>query len=57
MLHDIESIVDWIVCLNGGAVAADAALDDLKDQYAEWRVLARTRDLPDRFADDDAALR
>jgi ABC-2 type transport system ATP-binding protein len=51
VLHDIESTVDWIVCLDAGVVAADAALDDLKDQYAEWRVLARTRDLPDRFAD------
>ena len=51
VLHDIESTVDWIVCLNNGTVAADAALDDLKDKYAEWRVLARTRDLPDRFAD------
>jgi ABC-2 type transport system ATP-binding protein len=49
VLHDIESAVDWIVCLNDGAIAADAALDDLKDQYAEWRITARTRDLPDRF--------
>jgi ABC-2 type transport system ATP-binding protein len=51
ILHDIESTVDWIVCLSDGAVAADAALDDLKDQYAEWRITARTRDLPDRFAE------
>jgi ABC-2 type transport system ATP-binding protein len=51
VLHDIESTVNWIVCLNNGAVAADAALDDLKDQYAEWRVTARTRDLPDRYAE------
>jgi ABC-2 type transport system ATP-binding protein len=51
VLHDVESTVDWIVCLNDGAVAADAALDDLKDQYAEWRITARTRDLPDRFAE------
>jgi len=49
ILHDIESTVDWIVCLNDGAIAADAALDDLKDQYAEWRITARTRDLPHRF--------
>jgi len=49
ILHDIESTVDWIVCLNDGAVAADTALDDLKDQYAEWRITARTRDLPRRF--------
>jgi ABC-2 type transport system ATP-binding protein len=51
VLHDIESTVDWIVCLNDGAVAADAALDDLKDEYAEWRVTARTWDLPDRFGE------
>lgn len=50
-LHDIESTVDWIVCLNDGSVAADAALDDLKDQYAEWRIVARSRDLPDRFGE------
>ncbi len=51
ILHDIESTVDWIVCLNDGSVAADAALDDLKDQYAEWRIVARSRDLPDRFGE------
>jgi ABC-2 type transport system ATP-binding protein len=51
ILHDIESTVDWIVCLNDGSVAADAALDDLKDQYAEWHILARSRDLPDRFGE------
>jgi ABC-2 type transport system ATP-binding protein len=49
VLHDIESTVDWIVCLDAGRVAADAALDDLKDRFAEWRVEALTRDLPDRF--------
>ncbi len=51
VLHDVESTVDRIVCLNYGAVVADAALDDLKDQYAQWRVTARTRDLPDRFVE------
>lgn len=51
VLHDIESTVDWIVCLNDGAVAADASLDDLKDRYTEWRVTARTRELPARFAE------
>jgi len=51
ILHDIESTVDWIVCLNDGSVAADAALDDLKDRYAEWRIVARSRDLPDRFGE------
>ena len=51
VLHDIESTVDWIVCLDAGRVAADAALDDLKERYAEWRVQARTRDLPGHFGD------
>jgi ABC-2 type transport system ATP-binding protein len=49
VLHDIESTVDWIVCLDAGRVAADAALDDLKDQYAEWRAIPRSRDLPGHF--------
>ena len=49
ILSDVESTVDWIVCLNDGAVVADLALDDLKDQYAEWRITARTRNLPERF--------
>jgi ABC-2 type transport system ATP-binding protein len=56
VLHDVESTVDWIVCLDAGRVAANAALDDLKDQYAEWRVLARAQDLPVRF-DDAFVLR
>lgn len=51
ILNDVESVVDWIVCLDAGEIAADAALDDLKEQYAEWRVVARTRDLPERFDD------
>jgi len=55
ILDDIESTVDWIVCLNDGAVAAHASLDDLKDQYAEWRITARTRDLPRRFEESFVA--
>ena len=49
VLHDIESVVDWVVCLDGGALAADAALDDLKDRFVGWRLQARSRDLPARF--------
>jgi ABC-2 type transport system ATP-binding protein len=49
VLHDVESVVDWIVCLNEGRIVEDAALDDLKERYAEWRVAARTRDLPAHF--------
>jgi ABC-2 type transport system ATP-binding protein len=46
VLHDVESVVDWIVCLNDGRVVENAGLDDLKERYIEWRVAARTRDLP-----------
>jgi ABC-2 type transport system ATP-binding protein len=33
VLHDIESIVDWVVCLHDGRIRADAALDTLKDAH------------------------
>jgi ABC-2 type transport system ATP-binding protein len=49
VLHDIESTVDWIVCLHDGRVTANAALDTLKEDYAAWHVRARTRDLPPSF--------
>lgn len=49
VLHDIESTVDWVVCLDEGSVTANAALDSLKEEFTEWHVRARTRDLPARF--------
>jgi ABC-2 type transport system ATP-binding protein len=49
VLYDIESIADWVVCLNRGQVVADAALDDLKEQFVEWRVAPRSGRLPSRF--------
>lgn len=33
MLHDIERIVDRIVCVDKGRIVADAPLDDLREQY------------------------
>ena len=50
VLRDIEQIVDRVICLDHGRVAADSALDDLKELYAEWRVTSRRR-LPARFDD------
>ncbi|MGD8331446.1 MAG: ABC transporter ATP-binding protein [Acidobacteriota bacterium] len=38
VLRDIESIVDWIVCLDRGRVLVDASLDELQDRYHEWQV-------------------
>jgi ABC-2 type transport system ATP-binding protein len=49
VLRDVERIVDWIVCLEGGRVVVDAGLDDLRERYAEWRVLSRNGPLPQRF--------
>jgi len=51
ILRDVEKIVDWIVCLDEGRLIADAALDDLKEQYAEWRVVSADGDLPESFAE------
>jgi ABC-2 type transport system ATP-binding protein len=46
VLRDVEKIVDWVVCLEGGRLVTDASLDDLKERYAEWRVLSRAREAP-----------
>jgi ABC-type multidrug transport system ATPase subunit len=49
VLRDVERVADWIVCLEGGRVVVDAALDDLRERYAEWRVQSRNGGLPRRF--------
>lgn len=41
VLRDIESIVDWIVCLERGRVIVDAALDELQERYHEWEVTSQ----------------
>jgi ABC-2 type transport system ATP-binding protein len=33
MLHDIEPVIDRIICLDAGRVVADDTLDDLKERY------------------------
>ena len=37
-MRDIESIVEWIVCLDRGQVSVDSSLDDLQERYNEWLV-------------------
>jgi ABC-2 type transport system ATP-binding protein len=49
MLRDIEPVVDRILCLHRGRVAADAPLDELKERYAEWIVTSREGRLPATF--------
>jgi ABC-2 type transport system ATP-binding protein len=34
MLHDIEPVVDRIICMDAGRVVADDTLDDLKERHA-----------------------
>lgn len=46
LLHDIEPIVNRIVCLDRGVVTINDELDTLKEAYAEWIVSARSATLP-----------
>lgn len=51
LLHDIEPVIDHVVCLDAGRVVADATLDDLRERHAEWIVTARSGRLPPAFAE------
>ncbi len=50
VLRDIEQVVDRVICLDEGRLRVSAALDDLKERYAEWRLYARAgAELPRHF--------
>jgi ABC-2 type transport system ATP-binding protein len=49
VLRDVERVVDWIVCLERGRVIADVAMDELRERYAEWRLVSTNGALPARF--------
>jgi len=51
VLRDVEKVVDWVICLDGGRVVTDAALDELKELYSEWLVVSNDGDLPERFSE------
>ncbi|MEZ6018326.1 MAG: ABC transporter ATP-binding protein [Planctomycetota bacterium] len=51
VLHDVEKVVDRVLCLDAGRVTADASIDDLKEGYAEWIVTSPERELPAQFAE------
>ena len=51
VLRDVEKIVDWVICLDEGRVVTDAALDELKELYSEWRVVSTNGELPERFSE------
>lgn len=50
MLRDIEPVVDRILCIHNGAVAAYAPLDELKERYEEW-VVTSAAPLPSELQD------
>ncbi len=51
VLRDVEKVVDWVVCLDHGRLVTDAALDELKERYAEWIVVSRDGELPESFSE------
>ena len=51
VLRDVEKIVDWVLCLDRGRIVTDAALDELKERYAEWLIMSQNGDLPERFSE------
>jgi len=51
VLRDVEKVVDWVVCLDRGRLVTDACLDELKERYAEWRVVSRNGDLLEHYAE------
>jgi ABC-2 type transport system ATP-binding protein len=49
ILNDVEKIVDWVICLDGGEVVANAAFDELQETYAEWILSSASGALPTAF--------
>jgi ABC-2 type transport system ATP-binding protein len=50
ILSDVEKIVDWVICLDGGELTTNSPLDELQEGYADWVVTpAQGRPLPARF--------
>jgi ABC-2 type transport system ATP-binding protein len=47
VLHDVEKIIDHVLCLENGNVVEDTPLDDLKERYAEWIVTSSGADVPE----------
>jgi ABC-type multidrug transport system ATPase subunit len=55
VLRDVEAVVDWLICLDGGRLAVSASFDELRERYEEWVVTSR-EPLPERF-DEPFVLR
>ncbi len=51
VLRDVEKVVDRVICLDRGRLVTDAALDELKELYAEWLVVSDNGRLPEEFSE------
>jgi len=51
VLRDVEKVVNRVICLDGGRLVTDAALDELKELYAEWLVVSGDAELPEQFSE------
>jgi ABC-2 type transport system ATP-binding protein len=49
ILHDVEKIVDWVVCLDKGRLTENAAFDTLQESYAECSLSSAAGTLPLSF--------
>lgn len=49
ILHDVERLVDQVVCIEQGRLLTSLSLDELQEDYAEWRITARQGTLPVSF--------
>ena len=52
VLHDIEKVINRVICLDRGRIMTDASLDDLQERFAEWRVTVKVGRLPTHFDDN-----
>lgn len=52
VLHDIEKVINRVICLDKGRIKADASLDDLQERFAEWRVTVKAGRLPTHFEEN-----
>jgi len=51
VLRDVEKVVNRVICLDRGRLVTDAALDELKELYAEWLVVSGDGKLPEHFSE------
>ena len=52
VLHDVEKVINRVICLDRGRIKADASLDDLQERFAEWRVTVKAGRLPTHFEEN-----